>query len=314
MTTKSALFVALAITAALAQNSCLRWGEVSARFDNRAPAEVTAKTVTGRSGETVTLVRAAINGGEDGWFVLASGSYYTIVDPKFVSRFDDFPKFSEIEIPYPCKLPVAVHRAKALTVGRLTIRNTDIAVFDLSGVLGDFDEEIVGMLGYPVFQHSVVKIEYGGSGGADCVFVYDPGSFELETGDWRPLAVIAYQPVLQARVNRKTSAPFVIDTGFGGNVSFYSVFATNHDVLEGRPTSERNTKTVCGDAVVLDSSVRVFEIGGEVYDDLAVSVTTPGSIYDVGTGRMGGVIGRDYLRRFDVIFDCTRQRIALLDL
>jgi hypothetical protein len=312
MFVKTVLFAALVITAALAHSACLRWGEVSARFDNRAPAEIPAKTVTGRSGQTVTLVRAAINGVDAGWFMLVSGSYYTIVDPKFVSRLDDFPKHSEIEIPYPCKLPVAVHRAKALSAGRLTIRNPDIAVFDLSGVLDDFDEEIVGMLGCLVFQHSVIKIEYSVGGADDRVFVYDPGSFELETGNWQPLAVIAYQPVLNARVNRRTGAPFVIDTGFGGNVSFYSVFATNHDVLEGRPTSGRNIKTLCGDAVVLDSSVRVFEIGGKQYDDLSVSVNTPGSIYDVGTGRMAGVIGRDFLRSFDVVFDCAHQRIALL--
>lgn len=313
MSPRQVLFCFVAAATALTPVSCVRYGEVSARFDNRVPAEVTTRTVTGRSGDTVTLVRAAINGAEAGWFMLVSGSYYTTVDPQFVSRFDDFPKVTEIEIPYPCKLPVAVHRARALTVGRLTVRNTDVAVFDLSGVLKDFDEEIVGMLGYPVFQHSVVKIDYGQNGGDDRVFVYDPGSFELETGGWRPLAVIAFQPVLNARINRRTGAPFVIDTGFGGNVSFYSVFATNHDVLEGRPTSERNTKTVCGDAVVLDSTVRVFEIGGEVYNDLAVSVNTPESIYDVGAGRMGGVIGRVFLSRFDVVFDCTRQRIALLE-
>lgn len=309
--TRQLVLLAAALLAPFGSASCLRYGELSARFDERAPAAVESRTVTGRSGETVTLVRTAVNGEDLGWFMLVSGSYYTIIDTKFVSRLDDFPQHSEIAIPYPCKLPVALHRARTLTVGRLTLRNADIASFDLSGALDDFDVEIAGMIGFPVFQHSVVKIEYGGEGADDRVSVYDPDRFELEDGKWQPLGIVTFQPVLLSRVNRRTRAPFVLDTGFGGGVSFYSVFAANNNVLEDRPATERTVRTLCGDAKVMDSTVRVFEIAGVTYEDLAVSVKTPGSIYDVASGRMGGTIGRDFLRRFDVVFDCPNQRIAL---
>jgi hypothetical protein len=96
-------------------------------------------------------------------------------------------------------------------------------------------------------------------------------------------------------------------------VSFYSVYVANHDILEGRETAEKTSYTVCGEAKILESTVRVFEIAGNTYDDQKITITTPGSISDMGQGRLGGTIGRDFLRNFDVILDSRNNRIALLN-
>jgi hypothetical protein len=304
--TASLLFVAAAV------GSCLRYGEVSARFDDKAPSHVATRTVTDRHGDDVTLVRASINGEELGWFMLVSASYFCIVDDKFVERIDKLSKVSEIEISYPCKLPVTVYRCKALTVGGLTVKNLDIASFDMSELMKDFDEEIVGMLGYPVFEHSVVKIEFGRGGEEDRVSLFDPGSYRLERGEWQRLGTLNFQPVLSGRVNRTHNAVFVVDTGYNGTLAFYSVFTANHDVLEGRPSTPSQSYTVCGESTELNSTVRVFEVAGNTYDDFAVSILQPGSITDVAPGRLGGFVGRDFLDEFDVVFDIPNGRIALI--
>ncbi len=304
-------FVAISL-AVLVNVSCLQWGEVSSRFDSRAPEEVTTKTVTGKHGEKVTLVRASINGDEPGWFLLSSGSSYCILDARYAARVRKLTKDSAIEISYPCKLPVDIYIAKTLTVGALTIKNLDIASFDLSGIASDYDVEIVGIIGFSVFQHSVIKIEYGRDGSDDRVLLYDPEKYELDTGEWSPLGVYALTPVLNGRVNRTHNASFVLDTGYRGPVGFYSAFVANYNVLEDRETTESETITVCGPATVLKSTVRVFEIGGQTFDEMNVEISTPGSITDAGGGRMGGTIGRQFLKNFDVVFDCPGQRVALI--
>jgi hypothetical protein len=293
--------------------SVMKYGEESARFDKKAPSVVATRTVTSNHGEDITLVRASINGEELGWFMLVSGSAYSVIDSKFVPRTKGLSKQIETEIPYPCKLPVTVYHAKSLTVGPLTIKNFDLVSFDLSGVSQDIDEEVVGMLGFSVFAKSVVKIEYGRDGNDDRVSIFSPNSFELSEGEWQPLGTVAFQPAMTGRVNRKHTAPFVIDTGYSGGVSFYSVFAANHDILEGRPTSEKPSYTLCGVATELEGTVRVFEIGSNTYDELPVSILQPGSITDVAPGRIGGIVGRGMLVNYDVVFDVQNQRIAFLE-
>jgi hypothetical protein len=293
--------------------SVMKYGEESARFDKKLPSDVPTRTVTSRHGERVTLVRAAVNGEDLGWFMLVSGSAYCVIDSKFVPRIGNLSKQMETEIPYPCKLPVTVYHAKSLTVGPLTIKNLDLVSFDLSGVSQEIDEEIVGMLGFPVFANSVVKIEYGRNGSDDRVSIFAPNSFALTDGQWHPLGTFDFQPALTGRVNRTHTAPFVIDTGYSGGVSFYSVFAANHNILEGRSTSEKPSYTVCGATTELEGTVRVFEIGSNTYDELPVSILQPGSITDVAPGRMGGIVGRGFLVNYDVVFDVHNQRIAFLE-
>jgi hypothetical protein len=293
--------------------SCLDYGEVSVGFDNEVAAEVPAKTVTDRNGERITLVRASINDEDLGWFMLVSGSYFCIIDSRHVPRIRKLSKQAESEIPFPCKLPVTVYRVKTLTVGRLTIKNLDVAAFDLSRAGEGFGEEIVGMLGVPVFEHAVVDIRYSDDGGDDRVAILEPGSFELGEEQWQALGTQDFMPVMQARVNRRYLAPFVVDTGYSGTVAFYSIFAANHDVLEGRPVTEQPSYTVCGESTELVGTVRVFEIGGGTYDGLAVRILAPGSITDVAPGRLGGFVGRKFLESFRVVFDMPHGRIALLE-
>jgi hypothetical protein len=303
-------FAALLLSAVLLA-SCLDYGEESSHIDDRLPSAVSTRTVTNQRGDKFTIVRAAINGEEPGWFMLASASYYCIVDSKYVPGIRKLSKVTESEIPYPCKLPVTVYRSKSLTVGRLTIKNLDIAAFDLSGITETIEEEIVGILGYPVFAHAVVEIGHDDLGD-DGVSVLDPKSYTLKEGQWHPLDTSNFQPVVTCRVNRQYHAPFVVDTGFNGAVSFYSVFAANHDVLEGRPATERPFDTVCGEAIGLEGTARVFEIAGNTFDNLTVSIQRPGSITDVAPGRLGGFVGRGLLAEFNVVFDMKNSRIALI--
>ena len=192
-----------------------------------------------------------------------------------------------------------------------TIKNLDIAAFDLSGLMESIDEDVVGILGYPVFAHSVVGIEYDDVGD-DRVSIFDPKGYAIAEGRWYPLATSDYQPVVPCRVNRRHSALFAVSTGSSGTVSFYSVFAANHEVLEGGSTAEKPATTICGESTELEGVVRVFEFGGNTFEDLPVTIQRPGSITDVAPGRLGGFIGRDLLDDFDVVFDMKNARIALI--
>jgi hypothetical protein len=63
----------------------------------------------------------------------------------------------------------------------------------------------------------------------------------------------------------------------------------------------------------LEGTVRVFEIGSNTYDQLAVTILQPGSITDVAPGRLGGMVGRGFLVNYDVVFDVQNQRIAFAE-
>ena len=292
--------------------SVLGYSEESARFNDRDPAVLSSRTITDARSDKVTLVRAAINGEDRGWFLLASGSYFCIIDAAYIPRIEGLSKQDESEIRYPCKLPVTVYRAGSLSVGRLTIKNLDIAALDLSRLIDAVDEEITGIIGYPVFARAVVEIRYGQDGADDRISIFDPDSFELSGGEWQPLGLYNFQPVLQGRINRQHSAPFAIETGASGNVSFYSVFTATHDVNEGRPTVEKTVSTLCGEATELETAVRVFEIAGKTFENLPVTIMQPGSISDVAPGVLGGIVGRGLFEDHVVVFDMKNQRFALV--
>lgn len=292
--------------------SVLGYSEEAVRFNDKEPAGLTSRTITDARGDKVTLVRAAINGEDRGWFLLVSGSYFCIIDAAYVGRIEGLSKQDEGEIRYPCKLPVNIYRAGSLSIGKLTIKNLNIAALDLSRLIEAVDEEIVGVIGYPVFARAVVEIQYGHNGADDRISIFDPDSFELSGGEWQPLGFYNSQPVLQGRVNRQHSAPFAIDTGASGNVSFYSVFTATHDVTEGHPTVEKTASTLCGEAADLETTVRVFEIAGKTFKNLPVTIMQPGSILDVAPGVMGGIVGRELFEDHVVVFDVKNARFALV--
>lgn len=299
------------LAAFLVACSVIRYGEETAHFDHQLPAAVPTRTATDTSGNKITLVRASINGQALGWFMLVSGSYYCIVDIAHVRWLTNLSKQDEAAIPYPCKLPVTIYRVKPFTVGTLTVKNLGIATFDLSQWKKSFGGDIVGVIGYPLFAHSVVKIDYAADGCGDRVSVFKPGTLRLSESDWRPLGLYQFQPVLTGRINRQHQAPCVIDTGAFRAVSFYSVYAARHDLLEGQPATEKQISTVCGEATVRQSGVRVFEIAGNTYERLPVSIMTPGPIVDVAPGRTAGIVGLGILQDHDVVFDLPNGRIAL---
>lgn len=290
--------------------SIIRHGEVTARFDDDIPPAVPTRTVTNRYGEQVTVVQASINGEVPGWFVLVSGSFFCILDADYAADVDGLSIRAKSAIPYPCKLPVGIYWSRTFSVGRLTINNLDVAVFDLSQWTEGFEDEIVGIVGFPLFEHASVEIRYGSDGGHDTVSVFEPGAAGVRDERWQPLQVYQFQPVLTGRVNRQHEARCVIDTGSPGTLSFYSAYAARHDLLEGREVTTRPVSSICGETTEVVSRIRAFEIAGTAARDFPVSIMTPGSINDVGPGRTAGIVGRAFLRDYKVVFDVPNDRVA----
>jgi hypothetical protein len=107
-------------------------------------------------------------------------------------------------------------------------------------------------------------------------------------------------------------AMFLIDSGAGTDIFFYSPFVTKHKLLKSsQQTTEAETEGIGGTSKIRIGSAKSIELGRTVIENPVVhfSQATKGdSTSTVGAGFIGGKL----LRQFKVvIFDQTRSRIIL---
>ena len=289
------------------------WAWPAVSFDDSLPAEVETRNVITDGGEQITLVRPLVNGRDLGWFALDSGASNTIIDARHADALG-LPAFFRASVT-GCDIPVTMRRAARFQLGRLIMKGPVLVAIDfehLPDLLEAIDIEIAGIVGYPVFASAVVEIEYARAGEPDRVSIHRPSDYRLPGGAWRPLRIVGTEALLPARLPGSDSEWFMLDTGKSGSMSFYADYVSRHGLLNGRSAVRRPNVTVCGKTEELEGELEWFELAGRRFDRPLVRFKLPGTFNERGVAAAAGTIGREFLRRFDVVFDYPRQRIALL--
>ena len=276
-------------------------------FDNNLPAQL--KVAQGvpfsDSSPGHFYVRPLVDGKDLGWFHFDSGSDTMHIDTKFAD---------ELKMPILGKSQtrgadgrvqeVTIRQGKTFQLGRIIYKNPIFLAMDLSARNAPPGEKRAGLVGYPLFARAVFEVAEGGKR----IALYDPKNYKLSKGKWQELSYIDLTPAVGCRFEGNREGIFQLDTGYTGTVTFYDKFVAEERLLEGRKVQEETGIGAGGTYKELAGKIEWFELAGYRFKNPNVGFRVSGFSREGGAG----VVGREFLSVFTVVFDYPERRIAFI--
>jgi predicted aspartyl protease len=260
----------------------------------------------------VILLKAKLNDFPDSLnFILDTGSGGISLDSETCVRLRMTPQPSDKTI-----LGIAgVRQVKflynqSLHLPGLTVDSLNFHVNDYDILTSVYGEKVDGIIGYSFFSRYIVQINYDSSR----ISVWTLGNFRYPKGGYMMRPVIASLPILGAEVQdaKKIFARFYFDTGAGLCSLLSTDFVTDSALLDSRKkVYYTSAQGLGGKATMRLTTLRNLRIGpyrfrkvpAYVFDDQYNVTSYP---------NLGGLVGNDILRRFNVTLNYDRRVIYLL--
>ena len=275
----------------------------NARFEPGVPPRLDSmRTRTGH-----TLVRAAVNGKDVGWFIFDSGAGGMVIDGK-AAEAAAMPKFGDV-VAVGIGGPVATsfRQCQKFEVGPLVMTGAPFTELDLAFLTTAFGVPIGGICGYDVFGRAVVDFDTA----AGTIDLHDPATFDGAGLPFQEVFLMNKVPGIRCRFEGDREEIFRLDTGAQGSLAFHGPAVKRLSLLEGRETSAGFDGGVGGLTGARKGRLAWFELGGKRFENLEVSfsLAEKGAFSEsISAGNVGG----DILKSFRLVFDYPRKRIALL--
>jgi hypothetical protein len=192
----------------------------------------------------------------------------------------------------------------------LTIDSLDFHVNDYSILTSVYGEQIDGIIGYSVLNRYILKINY------DSTFIefWSKGSLKYPRGGFLLKPIISTLPISTARVRDDASinARFLYDMGAGLCLMLSTEFIRDSTLLHKRRKFHAKQAEGLGGKVDMHMTVvKEFKLGPYKFRNVPVYVFD--DTYNVTSyPYLGGLIGNDLLRRFNVILNYEKRDIHLL--
>lgn len=276
-------------------------------FNNTLPAElIVAQGVPfSASSPGHFYVRPLVDDKDLGWFHFDSGSDTMQIDSKLAD---------ELKMPVLSKSQtkgadgrtqeVTIRQGKTFQMGRMIYKNPIFLASDMTGKNAPPGEKRAGLIGYPVFARAVLEV---GSGGKT-ISIYEPKTYQLKKSKWQELFYIDLTPAVYCRFEGNRTGLFQLDTGFVGTVTFYDKFIADQKLLEGRQVKEETDTGAGGTYKLLTGKIDWFELAGHGFKNPEAGFRVSGLSREGGAG----VVGREFLSVFTVVFNYPERRIAFL--
>ncbi len=186
----------------------------------------------------------------------------------------------------------------------MQVNNYDI----LTSVYG---EKIDGILGYTFFSRYLVRVDYD-----SCrIDIYSQGPVTYPKGGYLLRPRLVGLPMMEGRLNdaRDINSQFYFDTGAGLCLLFSSEFTADSAVFG--PKNKRPVRAegagLGGKKEMQLTTLKNFSIGPFRFRQIPTYVFDDS--YDVTNyPQLGGLIGNDLLRRFNLILNYARSEIYLV--
>jgi hypothetical protein len=198
-----------------------------------------------------------------------------------------------------------------LTIGGLRIDSLTMAVNDYDLLSCIYGEKIDGIIGYSLFSRYLVRVDYDSSK----MDIYTKGPIHYPPGGFLLRPRVFGLPMLEGRVAdaRHIRSRFYFDTGAGLCLLFSSNFTADSAVFS--PKRKKPVRTVAaglgGKTDMQLTTLRTFSLGPFQFRQIPTYVFD--DTYDVTSyPQLGGLIGNDLLRRFNLIlnYPCSEIYIA----
>lgn len=279
-------------------------------FDNSVPAELKlgrgAPFADGSAGHP-TYVRPLVDGRDVGWFHFDTGADNMMIDTRLADELG-MPVIGESEAVAADGnvRKVTIRRGRTFQLGRLTIKDPIYLADDLSRMNAPAGEKRAGFCGYPLLVRAIVEVSHG----AERIALYDPSRYELARGKWEELALVDYKPAVVAVVPGNARGLFMLDTGHSRTVTINSSFSAHKELLRSQRPVKETVVSSGGNLEMLRGSLPWFELAGHRFEDLQVSFRIAGEGYEAE--HVAGVVGRELMRPFTIVFNYPRRLIAFL--
>ena len=197
-----------------------------------------------------------------------------------------------------------------LVLPGLTVDSLDFYINNYDILSSVYGEKIDGIMGYSFLSRYIVEINYDSSN----IEVYTPGRIEYPKKGYllHPLfTALPIQPLI-IKDARTINANFYIDTGAGLCFLISKQFQDDSMVLKkSRKPVEIQVQGLGGRKLMMLTIIKQVQIGPykfrkvptDILDDEYNATSYP---------FLGGVIGNDILRRFNVILNYNKREIHLL--
>ena len=260
----------------------------------------------------VILLKARINDFPDSLnFILDTGSGGISLDSETCVRLRMTPLPSDKTI-----LGIAgVRQVKflynqVLHLPGLDVDSLNFHVNDYDILTSVYGEKVDGIIGYSFFSRYIVQINYDSSR----ISVWTRGNFRYPRGGYMIRPVIASLPIIGAQVRdaRDIFARFYFDTGAGLCALLSSDFVNDSTILDSRKKIYyTSAQGLGGKATMRLTTVRDIRVGPYRFHKVPTYIFD--DQYNVTSyPNLGGLVGNDILRRFNVTLNYDRRIIYLV--
>lgn len=196
-----------------------------------------------------------------------------------------------------------------LLLPKLVIDSLNFHVNDYSILTNVYGEHIDGIIGYSVISRYIIKLNYDSS----IVEFWSKGSLKYPRGGHLLKPVISTLPIQTARVRdeRTITARFLYDIGAGMNMIISNEFVKDSSLLsKKRKLYNKQAQGLGGKIDMAVTVVKEIKLGPYRFRNVPVYVFD--DVYNATSyPYLGGLIGNDLLRRFNVIMNYEKRDIYL---
>lgn len=192
----------------------------------------------------------------------------------------------------------------------LTIDSLNFHVSNYDILTAVYGERIDGIIGFSVFSRYIIKVNYDSSQ----IEFWTRGAIKYPRGGHLLRPAITSLPVQAAKVKDATAIEtrFLIDMGAGLNVLFSRDFVKDSNLLKSsRKLYTKEAEGLGGKVDMYLTVLSEFRLGPYKFRNVPVNVFDDD--YNVTSyPNLGGLIGNDLLRRFNVVINYEQKEFHLL--
>lgn len=199
---------------------------------------------------------------------------------------------------------------QTLRLPGLTVDSLNFHINDYDILTSAYGEKIDGIIGYSFLSRYIVKVDYDSSK----IHVFTKGSIKYPRGGFMLKPLLQFIPVLTVQVKdaRDLSARYYFDTGAGMCFLMSSDFVNDSAVIsKRRKWYATQAEGLGGKAPMKQGVVKQLRLGPYKFRNVPTYIFD--DEYNVTQyPSVGGLIGNDLLRRFNLIINYDRPEIHMM--
>ncbi|MGK6350501.1 aspartyl protease family protein [Parapedobacter sp. DT-150] len=261
--------------------------------------------------ESVILIKGILVGHPDTLiFILDTGSSGISLDSTTASLLNLVPTASDINI----RGIAGVRKAeflydRKLKLNDLIIDSLDFHINDYEFLSYVYGTQIDGVIGYSLFSRYILKVDYD----VGEIVICSQGTLKYPRGGYLLRPFIRTLPVQSARIrdHRKITSRFLFDIGAGLSLVLSQEFEQDSAVIrKKRKRFPIEAHGVGGKLAMEMTLVKDFRLGPYRFRKVPTMVFED-EFNVTSYPYLGGLIGNQILKRFNVIFNYARREIYL---